>query len=243
MKHFILKIINFLLKIFKIKLIKISNQFNNSYRLVLALKKNKIDHILDIGANEGQFVREIRYYGYKYKVTSFEPLIGAHEKLLKTSKKDKNWNVFRPIAIGSKNSKTFINVSEKNSVSSSILQISKEHINNAPKSKFINKQSIEERKLEDILNEINIGEQNLFLKIDAQGYEFQILQGCINILEKFKGVLIEVSLVELYIGQKNWLEIVDLIQSHGFKLWSVDRGFTNKRNGKTLQLDLCFFRE
>ena len=68
MKHFILKIINFLLKIFKIKLIKISNQFNNSYRLVLALKKNKIDHILDIGANEGQFVREIRYYGYKYNM-------------------------------------------------------------------------------------------------------------------------------------------------------------------------------
>ena len=51
MKHFILNN-NFLLKIFKIKLIKISNQFNNSYRLVLALKKNKIDHILDIGANE-----------------------------------------------------------------------------------------------------------------------------------------------------------------------------------------------
>ena len=52
----------------------------------------------------------------------------------------------------------------------------------------------------------------------------------------------EVSLVELYKGQKKWFEIVDLIQSHGFKLWSVDRGFTNKKNGKTLQMDLCFFK-
>ena len=36
--------------------------------------------------------------------------------------------------------------------------------------------------------------------------------------------------------------IIKLIQSHGFKLWSVDRGFTNKKNGQTLQMDLCFFK-
>ena len=238
----LLKIINSILKIFKIKLIKISNQFDNSYRLVLGLKKHQIDHIFDIGANEGQFVRGVRFYGYKKKITSFEPLIAAHKKLLKKSEKDKDWDVFRPIALGNKNSKVSINVSE-NSVSSSILEISNEHIKNAPESKFIDKQSIDERKLEDILNEINIDNQNLFLKIDTQGYEFQVLQGCFNILGKFKGILVEVSLVELYVGQKKWFEIVDLIQSHGFKLWSVDRGFTNKKNGKTLQLDLCFFRQ
>ena len=79
-----------------------------------------------------------------------------------------------------------INVSE-NSVSSSILEISNEHIKNAPESKFINKQSIDQRKLEDILDEISINNQNLFLKIDTQGYEFQVLQGCQKILEKFKG--------------------------------------------------------
>ena len=94
MIRFIFKIINSILKIFKIKLIKISNQFDNSYRLVLAFKENKIDHIFDVGANEGQFVREIRYYGYKNKITSFEPLITAHKKLLKNSKKDKDWEVF-----------------------------------------------------------------------------------------------------------------------------------------------------
>ncbi len=241
MKHLILKILNLFLKVFKIKLIKVSDQFDNSYRLVLALKENKIEHVLDIGANEGQFARGIRYYGYKNKITSFEPLIDVHKKLLKNSEKDKEWRVFRPVALGNKNSKTLINVSE-NSVSSSLLKITKEHIKNAPQSKFVNKQYTEERKLEEILNEIDTNNQNLFLKIDTQGYEFQVLQGCLNIIEKFKGILVEVSLIELYIGQKKWFEIVDLIQSHGFKLWSVDRGFTNKKNGKTLQVDLCFFR-
>ena len=85
-------------------------------------------------------------------------------------------------------------------------------------------------------------EKNLFLKIDTQGYEFKVLQGAEKVLKEFKGILIEVSLANLFEGQKNWLDIVELIQSKGFSLWSVDRGFSNKKNGKTLQLDLCFFK-
>ena len=82
----------------------------------------------------------------------------------------------------------------------------------------------------------------LFLKIDTQGYEFEVLHGAVKGLNRFQGILVEVSLIELYEGQKSWLEIFKFIQSHGFKLWSVDRGFSNKTNGQTLQLDLCFFR-
>jgi hypothetical protein len=56
------------------------------------------------------------------------------------------------------------------------------------------------------------------------------------------GILVEVSLADLYEGQKDWLEIIEFIKKKGFQLWSVDRGFSNKTNGKTLQLDLCFFK-
>ena len=234
-------IINFILKIFNLKLIKIVDQFNNSYRLIQSFKQKKINFVLDVGANEGQFVKDLRYYGYKDEVISFEPLKDAHKKLLKESRNDYKWHVYEPIAIGNKNTKNKINIS-KNSVSSSILNISEEHVVNAPDSRFIGKQSIEEIKLDDILNKLKIENKNLFLKIDTQGYEFQVLEGVQKNLYLFKGILVEVSLSELYEGQKPWLEIINLIQSHGFKLWSVDRGFTNKNNGKTLQMDLCFFK-
>lgn len=235
------KIFNKLLSIFNLKLVKIIDQFNNSYRLTLSLREKNINYILDVGANEGQFVKELRFYGYKNKVLSFEPLLEAHKKLIEISKNDNDWQIFRPLALGNKNTKNIINIS-KNSVSSSILNISEEHIANAPESRFISKQSIEEIKLDDIFNELKIENKNLFLKIDTQGYEFQVLEGAQKNLHLFKGILVEVSLTELYEGQKPWLEIINLIQSHGFKLWSVDRGFTNKKNGKTLQMDLCFFK-
>ena len=84
--------------------------------------------------------------------------------------------------------------------------------------------------------------KNLFLKIDTQGYEFEVIKGAEKILNQFQGILVEVSLTHLYKGQKNWMEILEFIQSKGFNLWSVDRGFSNKKNGKTLQIDLCFFK-
>ena len=74
MKKLILKIINLILKIFNIKLIKIVDQFDGTYRLTLALNENNIDYLFDIGANEGQFSKELRYYGYKGEILSFETL-------------------------------------------------------------------------------------------------------------------------------------------------------------------------
>ena len=65
MKKTILNFANSILKVFNIKLIKIVDQFNNSYRLTLGLKKNNIDYLFDVGANEGQFINECRYYGFK----------------------------------------------------------------------------------------------------------------------------------------------------------------------------------
>ena len=80
--RFVKIIINRFLKIFNLKLVKIVDQFDNSYRLNLAFKENKIDYVLDVGANEGQFIQNLRYYGYKYDVLSFEPSLKAHKKLL-----------------------------------------------------------------------------------------------------------------------------------------------------------------
>ena len=165
----------------------------------------------------------------------------AHSKLLLNSKRDEKWKIYEPIALGNKNSSNTINIS-KNSVSSSILKIKKEHIDNAPDSEIVNQQSVQEKKLEDVFLELDLKDKMLFLKIDTQGYEFEVLKGAEKVLNYFQGILVEVSLIELYEGQKSWLEIFKFIQSHGFKLWSVDRGFSNKINGQTLQLDLCFFR-
>ena len=48
------------------------------------------------------------------------------------------------------------------------------------------KQSIQERKLDDIFPDLNLKEKNLFLKIDTQGYEFKVIQGAEKILKNLQ---------------------------------------------------------
>ena len=105
------KFVNYLFKIFNFKLIKINDQFSNSYRLVMAFKEKNIDFVFDVGANEGQFVKDLRYYGFKKKVLSFEPILSAHEKLKKFMS-DNKWDVYEPIALGKDNVSNTINVTK-----------------------------------------------------------------------------------------------------------------------------------
>lgn len=238
---FLKNLINLFLKKLNFKLIRVVDQFSNSYRLVLSFKEKEIDYILDVGANEGQFVKELRFYGYEGNIISFEPILDAHKRLLQNSLKDDKWEIYKPIALGNKNRESVINIS-KNSVSSSIFEMKKEHLENAINSMYISKQSINEIRLEEIFFDLDLKEKNLFLKIDTQGYEYEVLKGAEEILKYFKGIMVEVSLTNLYEGQKSWQEVLEFIQSKGFNLWSIDRGFSNKKNGKTLQVDMCFFK-
>ena len=197
-------------------------------RLVLALKEKNIDCVFDVGVNEGQFTKELRHYGFEGKILSFEPILSVHEKLLKNSNKDDEWEVYKPVALGNQNIDNFINIS-KNSVSSSILDISAEHVENAPDSIFVEKQSIQERKLDDIFPDLNVKEKNLFLKIDTQGYEFKVIQGAEKILKEFKGILVEVSLSQLYEGQKiGWILLI-LLNQKDFHFGQLIEVFQTKK--------------
>ncbi len=81
-----------------------------------------------------------------------------------------------------------------------------------------------------------------FIKIDTQGFEWQVLDGAPNTLRHAKGVLCELSLLPLYEEQKLWKEMIERLEAEGFTLWFIQRGFTDPRDGRSLQMDAAFFR-
>ena len=83
----------------------------------------------------------------------------------------------------------------------------------------------------------------VLLKIDVQGFEKEVLEGAKNVLEHIKGVQLEMSIEELYMGETLFGEMYDFITKKGFKLHSVENGFYNEKTGKLLQLDGIFFKE
>ena len=69
-------------------------------RLVAILDKERIDTVIDVGANIGQTADLLRRFGYHGKIISIEPLKYCHEEITKKSTGDPGWIIAPRCAVG-----------------------------------------------------------------------------------------------------------------------------------------------
>ena len=242
LKYVVEKKIRDLVNAFGFDLHRLKSTNSSIYHLANSLNVFKIDTVFDVGANIGQFASEIRQKGFKGSIVSFEPLSFAHVELSKNAKHDQNWIIHPRCALGDQAGDSIINISG-NSVSSSILEMLDSHVNAADKSVYVDKEIVPIVTVDTIFEQYIKGDGKVFLKIDTQGYEWRVLNGALKSLSLIDGVLLEVSLVELYKGQKLWQDVISRLENEGFKLWAIDRVFSDPFNGRTLQCDVVFFHQ
>jgi FkbM family methyltransferase len=196
--------------------------------------------VLDIGANEGQYAKNIRIGGYKNRIISFEPVREPFAKLEKLSVNDVLWEIHN-LALGDSDGQTEINISG-NSVSSSILGIRSSHTDAAPDSKYVGTQKIEIRTLDSLFTKLKIADQNIYMKVDTQGFEKNVLNGAKQTLKYIKAIQLEMSVQPLYEGEDLYFQLSDFLYKEGFRLIKIVRGLT-KSNGELLQFDGVFMRD
>lgn len=205
------------------------------------LEKNKIDVVLDVGANVGQSVHELRnYLGYKGKIISFEPLQEAYKILQEKSKKDPHWEIFN-FALGDIEEKRPINISE-NLVSSSFLDMLPIHIKAAPASIYTGKQEIYIKKLDSIFSDLCQENNKIYLKIDTQGFDSRVILGATKSLPLIDLVQIEMFLTPLYEDEILVDEMIALMVDNNFQIIALEPGFMDPASGRTLQVDGIFER-
>ena len=209
--------------------------------LVASLRKFDIDLVLDVGANKGQFATDIRHWGYAGKIVSFEPLSLVHGELLRFSAGDPLWDAYPRCALGDHIGEVEINIAG-NSYSSSILPMLEAHRSAAPDSAYQGKETALVKTLDAVAGQYLKDARDTFLKIDTQGFEWQVLDGGRDTLPHIKGILVELSLVPLYEGQHLWREVMDRLEAEGFTLWAFQPVFSDQATGRTLQVDGIFFR-
>lgn len=210
-------------------------------QLVKALEISGANLVFDVGANEGQFAREIREYGYTGKIVSFEPLSSARKKLIMFASAESKWKVHDQSAIGDQDGDIEIHIAG-NSVSSSVLPMLDSHSSAAVGSAYIDSECVPISRLDSVAKQYMSPESNVFIKIDTQGFEWQVLDGARETLQQASGVLCELSLVPLYDGQRLWRDVVDRLDAEGLMLWALQKGFTDPRTGQSLQMDGIFLR-
>jgi FkbM family methyltransferase len=204
------------------------------------LESQRVDLVLDVGANVGQFGERLFQAGFQGRLVSFEPLSSAHKKLSETAKRYPKWSVAPRAAVGRQAGETVINVSA-NMVSSSLLPIRGEHIDSAPSSRYVSTEIVKVISLDDYLNESD--SPRVFLKLDTQGFEFEVLKGAESLLaSSIVGVQTELSLVPLYDDQADYLELLAWLRDRNFQPWALSSEFSDAQTSRLLQANIVLFR-
>lgn len=214
---------------------------SESAQLAQQLAFHEVDVVFDVGANVGQFARKLRDSGFRGKIVSFEATTAAHAKLIEEAKGDDDWIIAPRAAIGDRDGSTTIHVSA-NSVASSVLPMLPSHASADPESRYVTSEEAALYKLDTIGRQFLRNRERVFLKLDVQGFEYQVLQGAPELLTRIVGLQLEHSLVPLYAGECLFHPMLHELEEHGFELWSLVPGFVDRRSGRLLQVDGIFFR-
>ncbi len=96
------------------------------------------------------------------------------------------------------------------------------------------------RRLDSMLEKVD---QPALLKIDAQGYELQILKGASTILPAFEAVLLEVAIIEVNKGAPLLHDVVAFMRANGFVSYDILEIHRRPLDQALNQVDLVFVRE
>ena len=210
-------------------------------QLVAVLAHFRISCILDVGANVGQYGTMLREWGYPGRIVSFEPQPGAHAALARRAAADPAWQVAPPMALGATDGEIELEVSAEADMSS-ILPQSAQLRQVSPSSAVVRKESVPLRRLDEAAGCYLRPDDRVFLKVDTQGYEAEVLAGAGGLLQRLAGIELEMSLVPLYEGERAFRATLDDLAALGFEPYLFLPGYFERKLARQLQVDGVFMR-
>jgi len=183
------------------------------------LRMHKVNCVIDVGANIGQFAGRVREAGFTGRIVSFEPVPHLFSVLAKSASNDSEW---RPIqaALGREDTTATINVTPGAGRLSSLLPSSEYGRRRQELLAAAYPVTVDVRRLESLLPELldGIVEPRIYLKMDTQGYDLEVFAGVGGGLHLVVAVQSEVSSIALYEGMPHLTEALDTYRKAGFDL-------------------------
>src|SRR5258708_7246202 len=180
----------------------------------------KVDCVLDVGANAGQyhdFLRDKVFYDGA--IISFEPVSRLVEALRERSRADRDWHI-EGYALGSQDGSMPINVMVSDQFSSFLEPDHarvKDHAElNTPR----HTETVTVRTLDVVLPMLRerIGFERPYLKIDTQGFDIEVLRGGGKSLPAVKALQTEASIIGIYKGMPQYMDTLRYLDDRGFDI-------------------------
>ncbi|MCJ2132201.1 FkbM family methyltransferase [Methylobacterium sp. E-045] len=197
------------------------------------IRRERIDVVLDVGANSGQFAEGLRQAGYAGRILSFEPVRRDFEAASRRMKGDRLWTGLC-LALGDSEGEAAINVVPSLTVMNSLL---------APitASRPIEIEQVRVRRLDAVLPDIlpDFKACRILLKMDTQGYDLRCFAGAAGCLGSVRGLYSELSVLPLYAGSPHYLESLARYEEAGFDL--IDLSVVSRRADAIQEMN-CLMR-
>ncbi|MDQ3239146.1 MAG: FkbM family methyltransferase [bacterium] len=148
------------------------------YNLLQTAQINKLETVLDIGANNGYYSKLIRYMFPNAMIHAIEPIPKVYECLRYTFSKDELTNTHQ-LAISNYTGTILMQFDQNNTATSKI--------------DLNGKISVQSTTLDDFIKSNNINNIDL-LKIDVESHEYQVLEKANYTLSKTHYLLLEITL-------------------------------------------------
>ncbi len=220
--------------------LKLINRFARGDVFSDFLRRYDISLVFDVGANKGQYGRQLIRSGYRGRIVSFEPLPSAFAKLRLNRWGFSSWQA-EPFALGAEETTATLNVSA-NSQSSSLQPMLPAHLVAAPEAAYVSTCEVQVHRLDNLFDRYYRPGDRCYLKLDVQGHEHLVLEGAAGCLDSIVAVQAELSIAPLYEGEQTWRAAIDSMQQLGYRLMFISPGFRDRRTGEMMQADGIFVR-
>jgi FkbM family methyltransferase len=171
--------------------------------------------IVDVGAHRGEWGEVCARLFPRGRILSIEPVADHYRDVLRRTERVRNWEVLN-VGVGDTFGRMAIDVRGERSSMKELQggEFPEWAVGNRPST---GTEMVNVDTLDSLLAERRFYPVDL-LKIDAEGYEREILRGAGETLKQTRHVLIEVRFYELFKGGPLFQEIHDLLAAAGFAL-------------------------
>lgn len=210
------------------------------------LTELRIDCVIDVGANTGQFAQAIRRMGWSGQIVSFEPQSSCQPNLALAAAGDPSWSVIQA-ALSDREGATTLSLRTSSELTSLNEPRLESRISNAPGFRaqldVTGTETVPLRRLDQVMSEIPAGRsERFFLKIDTQGHDEIVLAGASGILPRVEALRLEMSQDPLYHGTASATEFMERLRGAGFALAGIFPVFRDSRTHALLEFDAVFVK-